>query len=56
MYAPHLGPLGEGATLPVVYYVVPALGGLTLVVTIIVVVAFVRRRKLKRDRDHRILG
>ncbi|KAG7170750.1 Tyrosine-protein kinase RYK-like [Homarus americanus] len=38
MYAPHLGPLGErGDALPVVYYVVPALAGLTLVVTIIII-------------------
>lgn len=58
MYAPHLGPLGErGDTFPVVYYVVPALVGLTLVVTIIIIVAYIRRRRLKRDRgDHRILG
>ncbi|XP_069173287.1 tyrosine-protein kinase Dnt [Procambarus clarkii] len=57
MYAPHLGPLGErGDTLPVVYYVVPALAGLTLVVTIIVIVAYIRRKRIKRDRDPRILG
>lgn len=57
MYAPHRGPLGEAAeSLPVVYYVVPALAGLILVIIIIVIVAYIRRKRLKRDRDHRILG
>ncbi|KAK4298455.1 hypothetical protein Pmani_029203 [Petrolisthes manimaculis] len=58
MYAPHLGSPGERAgamSLSVVYYVVPALAGLTLVITIIVIVAYIRRRRHKRDRDPRIL-
>lgn len=57
-YAPHLGPPGERGgevSMPVAYYVVPSLAGLTLVLTIIIIVAYIRRRKLKRDRDHRIL-
>ncbi|XP_064106754.1 tyrosine-protein kinase RYK-like [Macrobrachium nipponense] len=57
MYSPHLGPLGDhGDSLPVFYYIVSVLAGITLVVTVIVGVAFFRRRKLKRDTDHRILG
>ncbi|KAK8407468.1 hypothetical protein O3P69_002188 [Scylla paramamosain] len=57
-YAPHLGPPGERGgevSMPVAYYVVPSLAGLTLVLTIIGLAAYVRRRRLKRDRDHRIL-
>lgn len=58
MYAPHLGSPGERAgtvSHSVVYYVVPALAGLTLVITLIVIVAYIRRRRHKIDREPRIL-
>ncbi|KAK7071424.1 hypothetical protein SK128_008538 [Halocaridina rubra] len=57
MYSPHLGPLGDQEdSLPVIYYIVSVVAGVTLVVTVIVGVAFFRRRRLKRDTDHRILS
>ncbi|XP_066982392.1 tyrosine-protein kinase Dnt-like [Macrobrachium rosenbergii] len=67
VYAPHLASEGdddEGEAeeeerrdpLPAYYYVVSVLAGVTLVITVLGVVAFVRRRGLKRDTDHRILS
>ncbi|XP_068232377.1 tyrosine-protein kinase Dnt-like [Palaemon carinicauda] len=43
-------------SLPAYYYVVSVLAGVTLVITVLGVVALIRRRGLKRDADHRILS
>ncbi|XP_076038804.1 tyrosine-protein kinase RYK-like isoform X2 [Oratosquilla oratoria] len=56
MYAAHQNPMTKDSeTLPLVYYIVPGVVGVLLVLGIIGVVALVRR-KMKGNQDHRILA
>ncbi|XP_066982398.1 tyrosine-protein kinase RYK-like isoform X2 [Macrobrachium rosenbergii] len=57
MFFPHLGPMGNrDDSLPVIFCLLSIMGAITIVVTIIIVVAVIRKNKLKRDSDQQILG
>ncbi|XP_064106751.1 tyrosine-protein kinase Drl-like [Macrobrachium nipponense] len=58
MFFPHLGPMGnrDDDSLPVIFCLLSIMGAITIVVTIIIIVAVIRKNKLKRDSDQQILG